>query len=145
MVFHVKKNEWQKLEEFLKKELRLREKLTLDYKSAEMMGLNLSRDVSARIAKGDKKNEILANSSHKTVISSDKFCHICDKDGHTKIVTRRGNTIIPYYVCENFVKMSPKEAFEIEVQKFVLQLPLPGRSKRAKTQVPFYLLLLPIA
>ena len=133
-----KKQEWQKIEEFLKKELRLREKLTLDYKSAEMMGYNLSRDVSARIAKGDKKNEIIANSSHNTVISSDKFCHICDKDEHTKIVTRRGNTIIPYYVCEDFVKMSPKERLsKLKSKNLCCSCLYPGAVKGPKHKCRF--------
>ena len=133
-----KKQEWQKLVEFLKKELRLREKLTLDYKSAELMGLHLSRDVSAKSAKGDKKNEIVSHSAHNSVISTDKLCHICNQDGHTKIVTLRGNTIIPYYVCEKFVKMSPTERFsKLKAKNLCCGCLYPGAVKGPKHKCRF--------
>ena len=55
----------------------------------------------------------LSNSNSKVHLSnqitSDMQCHICRKTGHTIITTAKGNKIIPYYVCEEFVNMSPSE------------------------------------
>ena len=48
---------------------------------------------------------------------SNKICHICEKEGHTTITTARGNVIIPYYVCEKFVKMSIPERLAVMVSK----------------------------
>ena len=94
-----KKQEWQKLKAFLEKELTLLERLQLDRKTAISLGLS------------DHKKSVPGKSNgsvHNSVVS-DKLCHICDQKGHTTIKTARGNTILPYYVCETFVKMSPVE------------------------------------
>ena len=40
------------------------------------------------------------------------LCHICSKDGHTTITTRKGRVIVPYYMCEIFVKMSAADRFK---------------------------------
>ena len=99
-----KKQLWQKLKIFLEKELRLNELLLLDRKTAHSMGIQLEKK------KNDppKPKALTGSSVHASVVS-DKPCHICDQVGHTKIITARGKDIIPYYVCETFVKMSPGE------------------------------------
>ena len=102
-----KKEEWQKLRKFLEHELQLREKLTLDNKTAELMGLSSNRVSDSRddSEKGVKMTKQLCT-SHNSVTSDKSLCHICEQDGHTRITTSRGNEIIPYYVCETFVNMS---------------------------------------
>ena len=102
-----KKEEWQKLRKFLEHELQLREKLTLDNKTAELMGLSSNRVSDSRddSEKGVKMAKQLCT-SHNSVTSDKSLCHICEQDGHTRITTSRGNEIIPYYVCETFVNMS---------------------------------------
>ena len=37
------------------------------------------------------------------------MCLACDKEGHTVITTTKGNKMIPYYVSEKFVNMTPSE------------------------------------
>ena len=78
-----KKQEWQKLKEYLENELKLREKMTLDHKAAEQLGLSLRKD---NPGKNEEKGNI---GSHNTNMSSGgTACHICGKDGHTVITTR---------------------------------------------------------
>ena len=97
-----KKQEWQKLKAFLEKELTLLERLQLDRKTALSMGLTLDHKKPPVGPKGG------SGSAHNSVVPG-KLCHVCDQSGHTTITTARGNIILPYYVCEIFVKMSPVE------------------------------------
>ena len=90
-----KKQEWQKLKEFLERDLQLREKLSLDQKTAEQLGLS-SRKENPHRTKNDTHNVT------PTVDGKRLPCHICDKEGHTVVTTARGNKILPYYVCEIF-------------------------------------------
>ena len=91
-----KKEEWDKLEKYLEKELKIRERVLLDQKSSKLMGIGSSQ----------KKEQKFKSVNHGL---SEMKCHICNNTGHTIITTARGNKIIPYYVCEQFVKMSPKD------------------------------------
>ena len=100
-----KKQEWQKLSEFLGKELTLVERLLLDRKSAELLGIASAKNQSDK--KPDNKNSGLNVLNNNT--GQRKACHICGKDDHTIIITARGNAIVPYYVCEKFVKWSIPE------------------------------------
>ena len=101
-----KKQEWQKLKEFLSKELKLTEKMLIDQKNVELLGMSLSK-----VHSGKKSDD--NSSSVNTVLTVEKSpCHICGKIGHTTITTKRGNVIVPYYVCEKFVKWSVSEKFE---------------------------------
>ena len=98
-----KKQEWQKLNEFLKKELKLTEKLILDRKSAELLGISSTK-------KDSNKNNHPPQSALNVMTKI--LCHICGKDGHTTVTTARGNVIVPYYVCEKFVNWSIKERLD---------------------------------
>ena len=100
-----KKDEWGKLYDFLKQELRLRERIVLDNKTAKLMGLGSDKDEK------NKEKPKLATRVHNSVGEGIK-CSFCDKDGHIVITTPKGNKIVPYYVCEMFVCMSPSERFE---------------------------------
>ena len=102
-----KKSEWEKLLDFLKLELQLREKLVLDSKTAQLMGFGLKNDKPKYLGKSD--NVKISHSANVAAGESDMVCHVCDKVGHTIVTTPKGNKIIPYYVCEEFVKMSPSE------------------------------------
>ena len=96
-----KKQEWQKLCEFLKKELKLTEKLILDRKSANLLGIQPVKNDPNK--PGVKNNVLVLPAVNKNL------CHICGNDGHTTITTARGNIIVPYYVCEIFVKWTIAE------------------------------------
>ena len=100
-----KKQQWQALKEFLEKELHLNEVLVLDRKTAQTMGLVEKK-------KPDQPRKSPLDGAHTSLVS-DKKCHICEKPGHTKIITAKGREILPYYLCETFVKMSPAERFSI--------------------------------
>ena len=102
-----KKDEWEKLLQFLKNELQLLEKLEFDNKTAQLMGLFPS-------SSGTSKNNLGKDTSkwaevNYAMTNDRSTCHICDKEGHTVITTTKGNRIIPYYVCDDFVKMTPAE------------------------------------
>ncbi len=103
-----KKQEWQKLVVFLERDLQLREKMTLDYKAASTLGIVQQR----KVPKADDKQEQNARPILIAAANANLKCHICDELGHTKIVTARGNVIIPYYVCEKFVQMSAQNRLE---------------------------------
>ena len=103
-----KKEEWGKLLEFLHEELLLREKLVLDNKTAKLMGMCLNKDDCQKDGYKGGKSKNWSGTGH-TMTSEDLKCHICEKGGHTIITTAKGNNIIPYYVCEIFVNMSPAE------------------------------------
>ena len=100
-----KEQEWQKSSEFLGKELTLVERLLLDRKSAELLGIASAKNQSDK--KPENKNSGLNVLNNNT--GQRKACHICGKDDHTIIITARGNAIVPYYVCEKFVKWSIPE------------------------------------
>ena len=95
--------------QFLKNELRLLEKVALDNKTAQLMDLcpdnnltpksSLSKEDTSK--KWGKVNYAMANAS--------AMCLVCDEEGHTVITTIKCNKIIPYYVCEQFVNMTPSE------------------------------------
>ena len=120
-----KKQTWQKLFEFLGKEQVLTERLVLDQKNAELMGFSLK--------KPDKKKDPKIDGSSRALVSasSKSLCHICGKDGHTTITTKKGNVIVPYYVCEQFVKMSAAERFSLLTSKNLCTVCLyPGAPKK---------------
>ena len=96
-----KKEEWGKLLKFLQQELQLREKLALDHKTAQLMGISSNKNDSPKYTSEKSK------SYHAT--ASELKCHICEKVGHAVVITAKGKKIIPYYVCETFASMSPAE------------------------------------
>ena len=100
-----KKQQWQALHEFLQKELNLNQTLVLDRKTAQSMGLIEKK-------KPDPPRKKPPDGAHTSLVS-DKKCHICEQPGHTKIITAKGREILPYYLCETFVKMSPAERFSV--------------------------------
>ena len=104
-----KKIEWEKLSLFLGKELRLREKLALDFKTSKLLGFELKRDGNKNDSKKQKDSN--QNFSANSATTSLK-CSFCDGSGHVVITTPRGNKIIPYYVCEAFISSSCKERYE---------------------------------
>ena len=95
-----KKQEWQNLFEFLRKELELTKKLILDRKSADLLGIPAVKNDFNKPK--DSQSQVL------TTVNK-ILCHICGKDGHTTITTARGNVIVPYYVCEKFVNWTNPE------------------------------------
>ena len=121
-----KKQEWQKLKEFLDRELKLTEKMLIDQKNVELMGMSLSKNHS------DNKTDD-TRPANKALTVNKHLCHICGKDDHTTVTTKRGNVIVPYYVCEKFVKLSAAEKLKILTSKNLCTICLfPGSKKGHK-------------
>lgn len=115
-----KEQEWIALRTLLEKEVKMHEKILVDKKSCKLMGM----DMTPKCDKGNA-DKTLNKSAHFG--KSELKCHICDSAGHTVIITARKNKIIPYYVCEIFVKMSPKERFEkLKAKNFCTKCLYPG-------------------
>ena len=130
-----KKQSWQKLLEFLGKEQVLTERLVLDQKNAELMGFSLKRPVLEK-----KKDPKGTGWNTKALVASGTklLCHLCDKDGHTTITTKKGNVIVPYYMCEQFVKMSASERLSLLTSKNLCTVCLFPGSKKQHRCVPIF-------
>ena len=122
----IKKLEWDKLSQFLQKELKLREKLVMDAKSAQLLGLQLSSE--------REKNDQKLRSTGNVANATDTLrCSFCGGDGHVIITTPRGNKIIPYYVCERFATSTCKERFEtLKAKSLCTTCLFPGAKKGPK-------------
>ena len=113
-----KMEEWGKLLDFLKQELQLRERLVLDHKTAKLMGFSMDKGENERnprhntLSTGTFGNKFKERyKAHLAAAHDTLKCHVCEKEGHVIITTKWGKSIIPYYVCEKFVNMSPSERF----------------------------------
>ena len=84
------------------RELKIREKMVLDTKSAKIMGVDYDRQKDCNDARPKKWPTCV-----HTGIAELK-CHFCDKTDHLVITTATGNMIIPYYVCQIFVNPTPE-------------------------------------
>ena len=106
-----KRREWDKIREFLEKELKVKEKLIIDRKNASMMGFQKPK----RGLDNDSglPNDGTQGKSTHVAQNDDLKCHICDEVGHTVITTAKGKKIIPYYVCKKFSQMSPGDRHKI--------------------------------
>ena len=104
-----KKDEWGKLLLFLKEELLLLEKLAFDNKTVQLMGLNPNTSRTSRYNSGKEDRFMKGTEVNHAKTNESPECHICDEKGHTIITTPKSNKIILYYVCNEFVKMSPAE------------------------------------
>ena len=119
-----KKQEWEKLREFLNRELKLTEKMLIDQKNVELMGMSLIKSNS------DKKSDYDSRSASNVLAVNKNSCHICGKDNHTTITTKKGHVIVPYYVCEKFVKWSAAEKLKELTSKNLCTICLyPGSKK----------------
>ncbi len=98
------KQEWNALMKYLKKELAVREKLTLVQKSK-----------SSLLNSGEKKKNNVVN-VHPD-FSSGLKCHICGETGHIFSRDRFGKKSIDYFSCKKFVSKSPKERRNILMNK----------------------------
>ena len=122
-----KKQLWQKLQETLEKEQVLTERLVLDQKNAELMGYSLKKSVSNK--KTDTKIDGASSRSMTTTVVKPK-CHLCGTEGHTTITTKKGNVIVPYYMCERFVKMTAAERLsELSSKNLCTVCLFPGAKK----------------
>ena len=104
-----KQKDWELLIIFLQSELELHERLALDHKTSRVMGLSSKFDEKKSRGNMDRHDDKRKEEYAHTTGGNELLCHICDKPGHTLVTTARKKTIIPYYVCEEFVKMTPTQ------------------------------------
>ena len=96
-----KKLEWEKLLILLQDELKLREKLVLEQKTAQLLGIIVEQGIKERDKIKPYKGNYMSEYNRLK-------CAFCDQGNHIVITTAKGNKIIPY-VCEAFVNRSPAE------------------------------------
>ena len=128
-----KKDEWGKRLLCLKEELLLLGKLAFDNKTAQLMGLNPNTSGTSRYNSGKEDRFMKGTEVNHAKTNESPACHICDEKGHTIITTPKGNKIIPYYVCNEFVKISPAERLSKLKSKNLSQMSLPRGCQRDKT------------
>ena len=123
-----KKDEWVLLFDFLSAELRLRECLALDRKASQAMGISkLGNNDSGGKSRPKDGLNLTTFTAHNV---QDLVCHICDNRGHTVITTAKGKTIIPYYVCQEFVTMTPLQRKErLQSKNLCIGCLYPGAKK----------------
>ena len=103
----------------------------IDQKNVERMGMSLSKNHP------EKKSDDNTRSAHNALTVNKNSCHICGKDDHITVTTRKGNVIVPYYVCEKFVKLSAAEEIKnSNFKKFVHHLFISWVQKRS--QMPLH-------
>ena len=111
-----KKDEWVLLLKFLTVELKLRERLDLDRKATESMGIvprkGGKNDQGDKNDQGGKNDRGGKYGPSTAAVTQHLLCHICDKAGHTIVITAKGKSLVPYYVCEEFVKMTHSQRKE---------------------------------
>ena len=114
------KRVWSNLLEFLKKELAVREKMTLVEKSRVSLGLSSK----SKESKEKPSSGYVAGSS--PLSDSQTKCHICYKTGHVLSIDGKGKTHCDYVSCKTFVEWSCKRRSELFHRKFCFQCLSPG-------------------
>ena len=100
--------------EFLKGELRIKERLVLDEKSIQQFS-GKGNEGSYRPKDSERKNKSYL--SNEVLESGPVKCYICGKDDHVTTVTSKGKRLVNYIACEKFVKMKPSERFNELISK----------------------------
>ena len=120
----VEKTTWENLKLFLQRELSIQEKLTLNRKSKECLGL--------KPAKQDKKKVppvILNVNPAETTFP----CHICGKTDHVLSTNQNGKKQVDYFSCPDFAGKTPEERrLELQKKGFCFQCLSPGIKHRTQ-------------
>ena len=95
------KLEWEKLKEFLKKEMDVRERLTVMNKSKNCLGVNSAVKIPPRDKRD--KNALLSGSVNNVTTQTVFKCHICDKTDHVLSTDKFRKKYVDYFSCKMFV------------------------------------------
>ena len=118
-----KKKVWEKIIEYLREKLVVKEQILLIDKSKCAASTQKSMQDKTRKEYEERKSYYGNSELGKEVLK----CHLCDKTDHVSTVDFRGKKVIEYFACEKFAKMTPKERFELLQQKgFCRQCLNPG-------------------
>ena len=91
------KQKWQKIIDFLYKELRRKEEILMDERSK--LGKN-----EEKAEENKRKAFNIANEPSLTVAK----CVLCSETDHVINVTKKGKSVVTYFACLRFVEMQPR-------------------------------------
>ena len=101
------------------------------------MGIDLKVEVRKKDFEDGKKSGTQVGSFPTS--PSEIRCHFCDGVSHSVITTAKGNKIVPYYVCESFVLLSPADRYaKMKEKELCTSCLCPGQKKGPKHRC-FYL------
>ena len=116
--------EWERLVEFLQKELELCKRLSILEKSKKCLGIDSKQNA------GYKRNQSSGGKSVNTFSNKgnrDIKCLICDKSEHVTITNCIGREEVPYFACKKFVEMTNETRRKVIFdKKFCAQCLEPG-------------------
>ena len=118
----VEKSTWEKLKAFLQKELTIQEKLALNQKSKECLGV--------KPPKGERK-KLPPAALNVTPSVTTYPCHICGKTDHVLSTNQNGKKQVDYFSCPVFAGKSCEERrLELQKKGFCFQCLSPGMKHR---------------
>ena len=107
---------WLKLIEFLEKDLKVNQKMSMVSKKSVEKKSPEQKD--AKESKSQRKHYFTDDSN---------ICHICGETDHIQTEGPAGKKLVQYFCCEKFVKMSPGERFKTLMNKgLCVQCLFPG-------------------
>ena len=114
--------QWMKLKEFLKKDLKVQQQRILIHEKSEEKRNTKQNSDGRQIGK---------NGAHFTNQSTEKKCYFCDEtDDHIVTAGPRGTEIIHYFSGKKLVEMTPKKRFqELGRKGYCFQRLFPGASQ----------------
>ena len=123
---------WVELIQFLEKELRVKQELSIIKKkyANEKGDKNQTSYCSSKNTNADESEQEYDSSVHVAVgnqNSGNAKCSFCDEIGHYERTDAHGNKIIDYFSCEKFVQMTPLDRFkELRRKGFCYMCLYPG-------------------
>ena len=106
------KEEWNKLIEFLKRELKTCERLTLHERSDKCLLVESKPGGSRSPHKRDRDQTFNSSVNNNTIYSPKSLkCFICGKDDHIITTMKSGIKTIDYFSCVEFVNMTPAKRY----------------------------------
>ena len=92
------------------------------------MGIELKSPPQKEVDKNGEKSG--RNRAGALTVVSELKCHFCGEGQHAVVTTSKGKKIIPYYVCEKFVALSPSERYsKLKSKNLCTTCLLPGAVK----------------
>ena len=128
---------WSELIRFLEKELKVKQELSVIKKkyTSEKGEKNSNSYCSTRKDNDEEGEQDFDNTVHMTVgnqSSGSSICTFCNEGGHFERLNAQGNTIIDYFSCEKFVKMTPLDRFkELRRKGYCYMCLYPGARQNA--------------
>ena len=113
---------WRKLIQFLEKELKVQQEMSLIKPKLSQDQKSQNTYCSQQVEANDDESDSSINDHecHVSSISDNSLqCSFCGESGHYETKTYDGSVLIQYYACKKFVEMNPLERFK-ELRKLGL-------------------------